>query len=641
MFRLMEGHSDQGRAFLRVDATLSRVAREKAADMASRGYYDHTDPDGHGPNWLVVRAGYALPPEYSDSPSANNVESLTAGRASATDAWSSWMGSSAHAQHVLGKSAFYAAQTSVGVGYVNDPGSTYTHYWVVITAPPSGPALAISSPAPDLKVTTPEAVFTGSTSGAPAAASVQTAVGSGPWLPAVGARNWTATVAGLQPGENAVIVRSLDAAGAVLDRATRTVRYVVMAPLTVQTSGAGSVSEKFAGTTDREVGRAYEIVATPAAGALFTGWTGSFSQSGAKLSFVMAPGVNVTANFAANPFVSRTGRYEGLFASGETHGEVRVKMDATGAFTTRVRYDGRKISLKGRFTPDGNATVSTLLPGGATLSLSLHLDLTGSLPQVTGTLTDGNFSAPFTIGRSGGAPGATSAYAGRYTLVIPALDDANPATPNGDGFGSLLVDADGTATFSGTLADGTKVLGSGFVTTAGTLALYLPLYENAGVLTGTVLFRANAGSDFDAVFFWKKPAGSTVSVGGAFSAAVPVLGSLYTAPAPGVAVLAVPALVNNTTLALGDGGLLNQLVQPTTLAQDNSVAVGSPVVSGVSVEVKTKSGRFKGKFVHPSTNATTKFGGVIFQKQNAGFGFFLGTSESGYTTFAPAGTQLR
>ena len=58
---------------------------------------------------------------------------------------------------------------------------------------------------------------------------------------------------------------------------------------------------------------------------------------------------------------------------------------------------------------------------------------------------------------------------------------------------------------------------------------------------------------------------------------------------------------------------------------NNTVTLGTPVVSGLKVTLKSASGRFTGTFNNPASGATTHFSGIILQKQNAGYGFFLGT----------------
>ena len=128
-------HPDQQRATLVCDPILAQVARARARDMALRGYFSHTNPDGEGPNLLVRRAGYSLPSWYSTSRNANNIESIGGGHTSANAVWQGWLNSSAHRTHLLGENDFYASQEAYGIGYYFNPDSPLKHYWVFISAP--------------------------------------------------------------------------------------------------------------------------------------------------------------------------------------------------------------------------------------------------------------------------------------------------------------------------------------------------------------------------------------------------------------------------------------------------------------------------------------------------------------------------
>lgn len=130
------GHPSQGRSFMNCDPTLEKVARERALDMGTRGYFSHTNPDGFGPNYLVRQAGYSLPSWYGSANDANNIESIAAGYGTVTAVWNGWLNSSGHRTHILAESDFWKAQTNYGIGYVYVPGSPYGHYWVFISAPP-------------------------------------------------------------------------------------------------------------------------------------------------------------------------------------------------------------------------------------------------------------------------------------------------------------------------------------------------------------------------------------------------------------------------------------------------------------------------------------------------------------------------
>jgi uncharacterized protein YkwD len=58
--------------------TLYRVALAKARDMATRGYFSHTDRQGRGLNLWLHEAGYTLPANWLRPKNANYFENLYA-----------------------------------------------------------------------------------------------------------------------------------------------------------------------------------------------------------------------------------------------------------------------------------------------------------------------------------------------------------------------------------------------------------------------------------------------------------------------------------------------------------------------------------------------------------------------------------
>ena len=127
-------HPDQRRVNPVCHPLLAQAARAKARDMALRGYFSHTNPDGIGPNDLVRQTGYPLPDWYG-SGSVNNIESIAGGYTTPELAWTAWQNSSGHRTHLLGTDSFYAGQTAYGLGYYYNEGSPLEHYWVFLSAP--------------------------------------------------------------------------------------------------------------------------------------------------------------------------------------------------------------------------------------------------------------------------------------------------------------------------------------------------------------------------------------------------------------------------------------------------------------------------------------------------------------------------
>lgn len=135
LVELMRSDPGQQRAHVVVHPVLMRVAQDRAADMGKRNYFGHTDPDGHGPNWHVIAAGYALPTWYPQDRTANNIESIGGNFSAAEDFWAALINSPGHRAHVLGLHAMYAQQVHVGVGWAYDMGSAFRPVWTLLTCP--------------------------------------------------------------------------------------------------------------------------------------------------------------------------------------------------------------------------------------------------------------------------------------------------------------------------------------------------------------------------------------------------------------------------------------------------------------------------------------------------------------------------
>lgn len=139
MVTLINEHTDQQRSSLTCNPVLATVAQDRANDLATRNYFDHINPDGLGPNYLVAEAGYSLPSYYPRSRTANTIESIVAAGNGETAAQvlTYLLGSPGHRTHILGESSFYRKQVEIGVGYAFNANSEYGHYWVVLMAEPS------------------------------------------------------------------------------------------------------------------------------------------------------------------------------------------------------------------------------------------------------------------------------------------------------------------------------------------------------------------------------------------------------------------------------------------------------------------------------------------------------------------------
>jgi uncharacterized protein YkwD len=645
---LNDAGQKRNRGAMQADPTLTAVARNKARDMAVRGYFDHITPNGTGPNYNVRAAGYPLPLWWGNSRTDNNVESLSAGYQSASSAWNALMASPGHRSHLLAADSFYKDQTSYGIGYYYDQNSPYWHYFVIITAPPRAKAtLTISTPQNGAKVGEEQIGVAGTVGGSDVVSALdirlENASGNGPWtrigLPGgSGIGGWSTTLTGLRPGTNTIRLRSYAPGGNLVAEAARSVRWVVLKPLTVNISGGGKVTSGFLGTTSREVGVAYTITASPLdESSIFSHWTGlppGANSGAAKQTFVMVEGLNLSANFAPNPFWTRRGKYVGVSTGQQAFntGQLKLSVGSSGSFTGRLFYGQGSYALRGTMNANGFASMQIKRPGGTEIGLSFTLDVIGDSARITGAVNEYGMITPFTSDLQTAA--SEQFAAGRFTIRITP-DNAVPTTPRGNGYATAMISDDGSVRVIGTLADGRSFSSNSIISKAGQIPIYARLFGGAGAVTGTAALVNTQQSDIDGSIRYFKPERlSDKYYPSAFTALSWISGSRYVKPAKGEPFINFQTTENRGRLLLSQGNIQNQIAQPLEVAPDNTVALQTPTYSGLKVSVNPNTGRFSGSFVHP-TAGVRKFSGIVTQKQRSGWGFFLGVDQSGATVLQP------
>lgn len=642
------GGQQRNRSAMRADETLTAVARNKARDMAKRGYFDHTTPDGKGPNYLVRAAGYPLPLWWGTARTDNNVESISGGYSTASTAWNALMASPGHRTHLLAIDSFYKDQTSYGVGYFYDEKSVDKHYFVIITAPPRAKStLIISSPASGARIGTEQVFVSGTVGGKDivtfADIRLENSAGPSGWtrinLPdGSGIGGWQANLTGFRPGNNTIRVRSYHLGGNLLAEASRTVHWVVLRPLTVAVEGQGRVSSGFLGTTQREVGVKYTISAAPLdESLLFSHWTGlpeGANPDVAKQVFTMTEGLSLVAHFAPNPFWMHQGTFQGILAGQQfiNTGQLKISVTVSGAFSGRLYYANGTHVIRGTLTRTGEANLQIKRPGSTEIGLSIALDLTGSTNRITGTVNDFAMITALTADRRTEAGEVFSA--GQLTIGI-APDSSVPASPKGDGYAIMTIKPTGTVKIAGTLADGRAFTSSSIVSQTAEIPIYTRLFTATGGIAGTLRLDETATSDLDGtVRYFKPERPKDKYYPQAFTLVNALFGSRYMRPLKGEPFINFQTSDNRGRLLLSQGNIGDQIDQPLTVAADNTISLQTPTYTGLKVSVNVKTGRFSGSFLHPVAGLR-KFSGIVTQKQRAGSGFFLGVDQSGATSLQP------
>jgi hypothetical protein len=363
--------------------------------------------------------------------------------------------------------------------------------------------------------------------------------------------------------------------------------------------------------------------------------SGSISSLGGKLSsatsdnnmlpFPIAPSVIADSNLLA----LAQGDYNGLFY--ETNGVVpghagyiSASLNSKGRLSGSIKLGANSYNLSGNVSANGALSLSNLkssAKNSVLLNIGLQLDLGGG-GQMTGYVSDvgSNWVAMLLADR------ATNHVKSKYTFVIPGNDDGGTNSPAGHGIGTLSIVGSGIVQWNATLADGTVIppqtSARKAISGQGISPIYFAPYSGTGLLMGWLQFTNADDSDFSGQVIWIKPAGAAGNFfRGGFTNDTGVVGSGYKLPA---------TTSTNGMLVLG-GGNLSDLVTNVFILKNNFQAKGS---NQFNFMISKPTGIFSGNAA--GDGRMNAFKGVILQKSGAGFGYFLGTNESGQVWFNPA-----
>lgn len=520
---------------------------------------------------------------------------------------------------------------------------------LVVTTPQNDttpPLVSITSPT--ATTTTNEIIgVTGKASDRNGIAAVFYSINDGTFLPASGTATfatWGPVAVMLEPGTNTVRAYSVDHAGNQSAIATRTYFRTIRDPLALAVNGGGTIK----GATNNqplELGRAFTLTATPAPGNLFSNWVVTSSvrplveSTSPVLTYQLASNTTVTAHFVPNPFATVAGKYHGLFfdtdeATGVLHGSSGhfiLTTTASGGYSATLLTSGLKLSASGQLDLDGRATNTIARKGTNALTITWHVDLSGS-DTVTGTVSDGTWTASLEGDRAVFSKTNPTELAGKYTLILPGLP-GDALVPGGFSYGTVSIDSNGVVTLKGSLSDKTTASQKSQVSKNGEWPLYLPLYSKKGSLLSWIHFEARDGDDFNGLLNWAKPANPKNKLYplGFNTNVTEVIGSRYAPPARTNKVIEL----TGAELFL-DGGNL-----PRSYTNAFHLGVGSKVTNvgphKLTLTFTPATGLFKGSLTPTNTGAKAiAFTGAVLQKTTNAFGYFLGTNQSGAVSLQAA-----
>lgn len=491
---------------------------------------------------------------------------------------------------------------------------------------PVAPTVAITFPKNGGNVSNAVFTATGTAADNGQLASVWYQLNGGAWAQATNTANWSAGLAPV-PGANTLQVYAMDTFGNISTTNSANFTYIPSSTITVITTGQGTISPNYNGAL-LQIGNSFTMTAKPAIGYLFSDWqdaNGNVLTTDQALAFVVQTDTTFQANFIRNPFSANIGPFAGLFYDtnniGLTNsGFISFTLASFGSFSAKLSMaSGNTVSVNGQLSTQGTFSNSVPVKNSTPIIVQLQFDSVNI--RISGSVSGAGWVSPLFAVRADystlhPAPEANN----KYTLVIPGGDDSS-VQPGGNGFCTLSVNTPGDVTLQGVLGDGAKAAQKTFISKTGQWPLYLSPYKGQGVLFGWMTFTNEPATDLNGTVYWLRlpqAAGNLYPNGFAFPNGIQAIGSLYSFT-NGVPLLNLPS---GGSMILQQGGLAQSFTNAFTLGSNNQIV-------GVNVKITTKSGVFQGTAVDPNSGASIPVSGVLLQKQNGGYGFFLGNAQSG------------
>jgi hypothetical protein len=260
------------------------------------------------------------------------------------------------------------------------------------------------------------------------------------------------------------------------------------------------------------------------------------------------------------------------------------------------------------------------------LTVQLQVDLTGA-GTITGTIANSGWSSPLLANQDVFSVfNPPSQQFQRFALVIPGGEDSS-IQPGGNSAGTIILDGVGGVSFIGSLADGSPASQQTFISKGGAWPFYISSAGGQGVTLGWLIFSPGQRGTLTGQVYWERLPQANASLypaGFNFTNAITVSASFF------------DYFVNVPTLIVTNGGkvVLQQADISPALTNYFTLTSRGPndfVTSTNQLKLKIAffTGAFKGTVVNPANNLSIPISGVILTNQNAGFGFFINSNQSG------------
>lgn len=316
--------------------------------------------------------------------------------------------------------------------------------------------------------------------------------------------------------------------------------------------------------------------------------TGSFTVS-IIASNAAGSGLPQSDTFVVSALTSgATGSYTGAIARSASLNEflggcITLNTLPTGGLTGSLKLGKKSYPLKGALTVPA-LTGSLVVPRVGMPAITLTFTINAAAGTVTGTVTDGLGTVPFSARQAEKVPGT---LVGNYTtaLQLDPIDQGNADIPQGHSVGGFKVAATGAVSGVITLADKSVVTLAGPIEKGGNLTIFKLLYSNAGSFLAVMNIDSTDNFNLvDSEVSWLKLAEPSASKGRLYKAGfgpleLSVIGRKYVIPASGIALDLAANAAGNAKISFAEGGLASAATDPN--AESIVITAGSPKVCTV------------------------------------------------------------
>ncbi len=372
-----------------------------------------------------------------------------------------------------------------------------------------------------------------------------------------------------------------------------------------------------------------EISGRPSVAGVFVVQAQAFNSAGASASVTGTMLVRTLPGSLVGTFTALSGRGA---VNGELGSLISLKTTATGAFTVSVKTGKSAKSAKG-YLNVGAPQVLVEVAGGL---LSLDID------AVTGEVTGDHGGAAVEGWRAVWDKNLNPASGreGYYSMAIE-LATADDALPQGVGFATFTVPANGLLKLAGKTADGQAMVSSGPLGPNGEIAVYAPQHANKGSVLGVCELAEDADGVFSdneisGALSWQKPATKGRTYAAAFGPVeLEVTGRYLAQSSKGQVVLGLPDLGEfDAEFAEGGIGESATVADVEGMEWTEKFAVVMPAAgnaAGLKLKINKSTGAVSGTFTlketaPPLTRKNVKVAGQIVRTaddETRAVGYFL------------------